>query len=274
MKVREINPAVMQRWVNGMKRIDGKSLKDGTRAVTLATLDRLLRHAVDMGRLAEVPKLPRHRKPKPSPARDRVLTAEEEAALLDAAIKWLRPMIQVALEQALRIGEVCGLRWEDVDFDTNRLHVRHALGRDGKLGPTKGRKECAIALRPEARRVLLEAWLAAGQPDDGYLFKTGIGTARGHKQVSVAYVKAVKAAGLADSGVCFHTLRHTGITRAGAMPNMTLAYLQKFARHANAQITVRYLHTHGDAEVEDQIFGLWPGAAVVEKLTADYVQDG
>lgn len=126
-------------------------------------------------------------------------------------------------------------------------------------------------LLPEARRVLLEAWIATGQPSEGYVFKTGIGTPRGIKQVSVAYTKAVKAAGLADTDVCFHTLRHTAITRVGAMPGMTLAYLQKFARHANAQITERYLHPHGDAQVEDQIFGVRRGGAPVEKLIAEYM---
>jgi integrase len=240
----------------------------------LATLDRLLRHAVDMARLAEVPKLLRHRKPKPSPPRERVLTADEETQLREGAILWLRPMVQIALSQALRIGEVCALRWEDVDWDRHRLHVARALGRRStEVGPTKGRKAAAIVLTPAARAVLLEAWMAAGRPAEGWVFHTGIVTPRGIKQVSVAYLKAVKAAGLAGDGVCFHTLRHTALTRAGARPGMTLDYLQQFARHANAQITVRYLHVDSEERME-QVFGIerraWPGAAPVEKLAAEY----
>src|SRR5215469_15954283 len=73
-----------------------------------------------------------------------------------APFPWLAPIITVALHEALRLGEVLGLHWEDVDFGANRLHVRRSLGRDGTLGPPKGGKAATIELTPGAREELLE----------------------------------------------------------------------------------------------------------------------
>ena len=37
------------------------------------------------------------------------------------------PIITVMLYTGMRIGEVCGLRWEDIDFDKGIIHVAHTL---------------------------------------------------------------------------------------------------------------------------------------------------
>lgn len=37
--------------------------------------------------------------------------------------------IMLALHAGLRIGEVCALRWDDIDFDEKILHVRHTVAR-------------------------------------------------------------------------------------------------------------------------------------------------
>ena len=38
------------------------------------------------------------------------------SAQLREPFPWLRPIITVALHEALRLGEALGLQWEDVDF--------------------------------------------------------------------------------------------------------------------------------------------------------------
>ncbi|WP_161230261.1 site-specific integrase [Streptomyces sp. SID4917] len=50
------------------------------------------------------------------------------------------PAFLLLVLYGLRRGEVLGLRWCDIDFDNNVLHVRHQLGRVGRelqLGPVK-----------------------------------------------------------------------------------------------------------------------------------------
>ena len=63
------------------------------------------------------------------------LTPDEAGALLDkAGDHYTARLIELALLTGLRIGEASGLRWEDVDFESNVIRVRKQLQRvDGKL---------------------------------------------------------------------------------------------------------------------------------------------
>ncbi|HEX3266970.1 MAG TPA: tyrosine-type recombinase/integrase [Gaiellaceae bacterium] len=213
-KLREIDRNVIASWLARLERQDGREgpLASGTRRLILATLKVVLRHAVETGALGAVPKLPRGRTPKQSDARRRVLSPEEEARLLAycAPFSWLAPIITVATHEALRLGEVLALQWEDVDFAQNKLHVRHSLDRARNLGPTKGGKAATIELTPLAREALLEL---RGEAASGYVFRNGEGRPRHLHDVQRAFRKARERAALPvtdDGPVVFHSLRHTG----------------------------------------------------------------
>jgi len=67
-------------------------------------------------------------KPRVSNKRDRRLSGEEEKRLMAAcslgfhnANPWLRPLIILAIETAMRKGELLALRWTDVKFDQNKV---------------------------------------------------------------------------------------------------------------------------------------------------------
>lgn len=66
----------------------------------------------------------------------RVLTIlETEWFLMQAEGTYYYNMYMLALETGMRIGELCGLMWEDVDLSKGVLHVRHTLcyfSKDGK----------------------------------------------------------------------------------------------------------------------------------------------
>jgi integrase len=190
-KVRELDRNAITTWLAGLKRQDGRDgpLASGTRRLILATLKVVLRHAVETGALATVPKLPRGRTPKPSESRRRVLTPDEEARLLAycAPFPWLAPVITVATHEALRLGEVLALQWEDVDFTQNKLRVRHSLDRARNLGPTKGGKAATIELTPLAREALLEL---RGEAASGFVFRNSEGRPRDLHDVQRAFRKA------------------------------------------------------------------------------------
>jgi integrase len=151
----------------------------------------------------------------------------------------------VAPHQALRLGEVPGLDWDDVDFVGNRLRVAHSLGRDGTLGPPKGAKVLTIPLTAAARETLLEMRLDGGS---GFVFKNTLGSARQLRDVQRAFNKARDRAALED-GVCFHSLRHTGISRAANHPAIPLVHVREFARHADLATTQGYVHRIEDSRV-------------------------
>ena len=39
----------------------------------------------------------------------------------------LSPLITVMLYTGIRIGELGALKWEDIDFDNNEIHINHTL---------------------------------------------------------------------------------------------------------------------------------------------------
>src|SRR5205823_6677732 len=134
----------------GLKRADGKPglLASGTQRLILATLGIILGHAVRMHLITAVPKLPAKSKPKAGEGRTRILSHDEERTLLAycAPFPWLRSVVTIALHQALRLGEIASVRWEDVDFVAGTVTVARTLLRDGSTGPTKGGKVCTIPL--------------------------------------------------------------------------------------------------------------------------------
>jgi len=168
----------------------------------------------------------------------------------------LQGIIVVALSQGLRLGEVLGLQVEDADFANSKLHVRHTLGRDRTLGPTKhtkltGKRDprdvAPIDLMPAARKVLLELRMEASE---GYLFRNTLGRPRERRAVQRAFENAVSRAALPvthDGPVNFHSLRHTCISRLANSPRVGVIYAMDFAGHSSLEITNGYVHKVEDA---------------------------
>ncbi len=213
--------------------------------LTYSTVRIVLAHAVEMGALAAVPKLPSKRAPQASKPRERILSPEEEARLLAYAKPrgQLSQVIRVALGQALRIGEVAGLDWGDVDFGRAKLHVRRSVDKHGAVGPTKGGRERVIDLTPKAHEALLE--LRRQCDGVGRVFRSRDGGPWAYGNITAAFAAARDAAAIqvTEHGrVTFHTLRHTAISRLANHPDIPLVYVRDFAGHASLVTTEGYVH--------------------------------
>jgi hypothetical protein len=53
-------------------------------------------------------------------------------------------MILIAYRHGLRASELCGLRWDQIDLDTGRLHVRRAKGGIDNVHPLGGKEIRAL----------------------------------------------------------------------------------------------------------------------------------
>jgi integrase len=265
VKVRDIDKGAILAWLNGLegKRDKKQPLSSGTKRLILATLDLVLQYAVDpLGALSVNPArlIDRKQKPKPGASRRRVLSPDEERVLLAycAPFPWLKPIVLVALYQALRLGEVLGLQWEDVDFAASKLHVCHSLGRTGSLGPPKGGKAASVRLTGPAREVLLEL---RQESSSGFVFVNENGCTRMPHDVQRAFRKARERAALPvtqDGPVVFHSLRHTGISHLANDPRLPLVKVRDFARHADLSTTQGYVHaieSPDEAEIYDAALG-------------------
>jgi integrase len=257
-RVRDLDKIGITRWVEGLSRKDGRKgpLSETTRHYCLVVLDILLKHGVDMGALAAVPKVDRARKPRPAQGKTRILSAQEEAALLLASSAWLRPLVQLMLWEALRIGEVCGIRWEDVDFAGGKLHVRRSVDDEARVGTTKSGKAATIRLTASAAELLQ----GLGPQDEGWIFAGENGEPLTPRVVRRAFDTAARRAGLED--VTPHTCRHTAVSRLANSPGVSLARVQGFARHASLQMTQRYMHPVEDPTQDEAMDEAITGRAV------------
>jgi len=153
------------------------------------------------------------------------LDAEQAQALLSAA-RGTRFDVQVtaALYSGLRLGELLGLRWRDLDLDAGRLSVQQTLqpvrGGGVVFGPTKTHRSRRSVSIPavvverlrEHRRLQVEARLIAGDAweDSDLVFTDALGRPQPPGPLREGFYKLLAAAGLPP--IRLHDLRHTMAT--------------------------------------------------------------
>lgn len=70
----------------------------------------------------------------------RFLTVDEQKKFLETAeteYGWYYPMLKVMLLTGMRISEVGGLCWSDIDYDNDVIHIRRALFSQYEYGKKK-----------------------------------------------------------------------------------------------------------------------------------------
>src|SRR5437762_2491228 len=103
-----------------------KGLSGKTISGALIPLNRILNHAVRRGHISENPvlRLERHERPRLQRREQRVLNHEEISRLLACCLPQYEPVLATALYTGMRLSELLGLTWQDVDFDRQTIHVR------------------------------------------------------------------------------------------------------------------------------------------------------
>jgi integrase len=173
--------------------------------------------------------------------RAKALTHDEVAALLTAVPEHHRLMVGLMLRTGLRISEVLGLRWQDVDREKREVRVRQAVVY-GKVGPPKSKRaRRSVPVKESVLRDLAARRLAAQHSgDDDLVFGTESGKpahARNHDR----WLKRAKvAAGLPWVG--FHNLRHTFASRL-FHAGRPVTVVSKLLGHASPSFTLNvYVH--------------------------------
>jgi integrase len=134
------------------------------------------------------------------------------------------PLYVLAITTGMRLGELLGLRWEDIDLDANRLVVRRALQRQNEAGlvfvePKTSRSRRTIVLSQRAisslklhrdrqafeRKTAGEEW-----QDQGLVFCNARGGLLDPSWQRQIFYGELKRAGLPF--IRFHDLRHTAAT--------------------------------------------------------------
>jgi integrase len=110
-----------------------------TAASALATLQSVMRFARRCGWIVADPveRLEHDERPRPQRRRQRVLGRAEIERLLAACAPRDRLMVATVLYTGLRISEMLGLFWDDVDFAAGVIHVRAQLSRAHHYQPAQ-----------------------------------------------------------------------------------------------------------------------------------------
>jgi integrase len=167
----------------------------------------------------------------------RVLTPEEFKALVARLAEPYRSMVITVACLGLRVSELLGLQWADVDFDKLTVKVQRSVV-EGKVNETKTEaSEGSLPLDAGLAQVLLahRATSKRAAPLD-FVFAGEAGKPRWKDAILADYIKP--AAAKAEIGsIGWHTFRHTYSTLLhafGASP----AVQKELLRHANIQTTM------------------------------------
>lgn len=154
------------------------------------------------------------------------LTAEQSKRLLAVLPEPVRMMVQTGILTGLRVGEILGLRWQDVDFPNRLIRVQQAVYR-GSLGSPKTKGSKRTLPLPEPLAVALERHRQDSPQTGGLVFSTSAGTPYSDTNLLARHLKpAGKQIGTPWLG--WHTLRRTHATllsQSGASPKDAQAQL-------------------------------------------------
>jgi integrase len=190
----------------------------GTARKVLVVFSGVLGYAARRGMLASNPvdRLERGERPQPERREMRILDRDEIARLLEASPPNYGALLTTAVFTGLRLGELLGLTWADVDLSAEFIRVRKQLDRSGeRVRPKTPFAARDVELMPALARMLRvhrEQRFAIGhaRPED-FVFGTIHGTPLHYRNVVRRGLDvAVNRAGLAMTPrLRFHDLRHT-----------------------------------------------------------------
>lgn len=180
------------------------------------------------------------RRPRESKARERRLQPGEAERLLEGLElcgrnpdgtfttgmhnPWVKPVVQLAIETAMRRGELLALRWADVDLTKRIAHLRTSKNGESRTVP----------LSPAAVAVL------AGLPRsiDGRVMPT---TADALKK---GFTRACERAGI--RGLRFHDLRHEATSRLFERGVFGMMEIAAITGHKTLSMLKRYTHLRAE----------------------------
>jgi integrase len=242
LRLDEIGPREIEAFKARRKKdgVGNKSINE-----ELAILSKLLDFANEVGDLPNPPPKIRRLKVK-TPKFDYLDFDEAErlhAVAQNATFPWC-VMIPIAMLTGLRLGELRGLQWDDVDLVAARIHVQRAADDKGVLGSPKNDRDRVVDLPQRAVAILRKHKHLRGPfvfcREDGSMLQRWHCESKSKQQRDDSpLMKLCRKAGLRRIG--WHSLRHTYASHL-VMRGATLAEVKELLGHASITMTMRYAH--------------------------------
>lgn len=147
-------------------------------------------------------------------------------------------IIMVLLGSGMRLGELCNLKWSDVNFKTNTLILYG-----------KNRRQESVPLHEELRKELLsyrEYCIKEFGQLSQFVFVTRENTALTSNGVKMIFKRLKGVMNFNDVRLSAHTFRHT-FAHEYLMNGGDVFSLQRMLRHSSLKMTEKYLALWGNA---------------------------
>lgn len=252
-----LDKTAIQKWLT---ELNSKGLKQNSIRAAYSVLNKTYNYQLNMGNLIRNP-LKGIKRPKESKPKVTHLTPKQMDDFLEAVYSDLEPSDKLycaallAFYGGLRRGEICGLRWIDVNFDTSQISINSAIGMSAEGAYTKLPKNASsirtfpmlpqleTALRQRAELISPKPnWFVCGDGEKFFDPNT----------FSHQFQKLVRRNGLVDAygkEITLHSLRHN-LGAVGIKSGMDIASLSRMFGHASRAMT---LDTYGDATKDAMI---------------------
>lgn len=267
-----IGPVEVENWLRDWKKRE--NLKNSTLDKIRRVMDLTFKHGQRYGllpRTQEANPMRFVRQRTKSDYEPITVTPEQAFEIILSLEEPERTLTLIGVATGLRISEILALIWEDVDFENQRINVRHAYVW-GKIGKPKSKaSRDPVPLHPLLAGCLL-AWRKEtpyAKPSD-FVFPSfrlhGKKPRAANSLVADHLRPAAEIAGVLKPGdkrrFGFHNLRHS-LASTLVMMNVDPKTVQRTLRHSDVRTTLQlYVHPSMDAAMEAQ-------GKFLEKLVGD-----
>lgn len=241
-----LNRFVLQKVENG--RLDGKG---GLSPKTISDITLVLKQALNSHCAFRIDIT----KPTSYKKEIRVLTEQEQIMLEQFLLQDIdspKLGIFLALYTGLRLGELCSLKWENIDFDNKILTVNKTMQRIKDITPGATHKTKIIIDSPKSNNsnrtipipvflIKLLKQVKSNSKDNSYVLTGEVNRYIEPRAYLYRFKKYLKFYNLTD--INFHALRHTFATRC-MEKQFDIKSLSEILGHADIKITLSfYVHS-------------------------------
>lgn len=166
----------------------------------------------------------------------RILTPDEIKALLDVEPdQKYNTLFRLAIFSGARQGELLGLKWSDMDWINNQIHIQRTFNNQAWYDVKTGTSNRKIDLGPSMITELKKWKLACPKSDLDLMFPNEAGEPINHNNMTSRYFYPALTDAKIDQ-IRFHDLRHT---YASLMIEQgeNIKYIQSQLGHSNPTVT-------------------------------------